>query len=139
MSELPYLTPFDILVKNFFNTNEDFLPAIDAKPYHPVDIYEDTEGLHLEVACTGLDKKDVEVQIEGDILKIKHTKSKDTKTKGEDSHYYTKGISRKSFNLGYKVASRFKTPDAIATFKNGLLVIDIPFAEESKPKTLTIK
>jgi len=139
MSELPYLTPFDILVKNFFNKQEDFLPAVEAKTYHPVDIYEDDKGLHFEVACTGLDKKDVEVQIEGQMVRIKHTKTDKKPVDETNIHFYTKGISRKAFNLGYRIGPRFDTTSATASFKNGLLNIDIPFAEENKPKTLTIK
>lgn len=132
-----FVTPFDILVKNFFDSNEDFLPAVNSKNYHPVDVYEDETGLHLEVACTGIDKKDIEIQIEGQLIKIKHTKAADTLP--TNIQYYTKGISRKAFNLGYKIASRFDTTDASAEFINGLLIINIPFAAESKPKTLKIK
>lgn len=139
MSNLPYLTPFDVLVKSFFDTKEDFLPAVNAKNYHPVDVYEDTNGLHLEVACTGIDKKDIEILIEGQMVRVKHTKPEAEVTHDENLHFYSKGISRRSFNLGYKIASRFDTTLAEATFKNGLLIIDIPFAEESKPKSLKIK
>lgn len=132
-----FVTPFDILVKNFFDTNEDFSPAVNSKNYHPVDVYENSNGLHLEVACTGIDKKDIEVLIEGQLIRVVHNKSQET-TKDDSSRYYTKGISRKAFNLGYKVASRFDASQAKAKFSNGLLIIEIPFAEESKPKTLKI-
>jgi HSP20 family molecular chaperone IbpA len=57
----------------------------------------------------------------------------------EDRIYQVKGIARRSFNLGYKIASRFDLSKAEAEMKNGLLVISIPFAEEAKPKTLKIK
>lgn len=139
MSNLPYLTPFDILVKNFFDSKVDFLPAVDAKPHHPVDIFEDKEGLHLEIACTGIDKKDIEILIEGQMVRIKYIKPEDSNSDKDNTHYYLRGISRRSFNLGYKVASRFDTSLADAKFVNGLLAIDIPFAEESKPKSLKIK
>lgn len=48
------ITPFDILVKNFFESSSPFTPAIEAKISHPVDIYENKEGLYFEVACTVL-------------------------------------------------------------------------------------
>jgi HSP20 family molecular chaperone IbpA len=45
----------------------------------------------------------------------------------------------RSFNLGYKVASKFHLALAEAEMENGLLKIYVPFAEEAKPKTLSIK
>ena len=128
------LSPFDLLFKDFFKSELNFQPAIEAKISHPVDIFETEHGLHFEVACTGLTKKDVELNIEGDILKISYTKEDEpTKT------YIHKGIAKRSFNLGYKIASKFDLSNAEAEMENGLLKILVPFAEESKPKTLKIK
>ena len=68
-------TPFDILVRNFFDTEAPFNPLTSVKLKHPVDVYEDKNGLHLEVACTGLTKKDVGLNIEGDVLRISYISS----------------------------------------------------------------
>lgn len=132
-----HLSPFDLLFKDFFRSELNFQPAIEAKISHPVDIYENKDGLHFEVACTGLSKSDVELNIEGDILKISYTKS--TPEDSDEVNYLHKGIARRSFNLGYKVASKFHLALAEAEMKNGLLKIYVPFAEEAKPKTLSIK
>ena len=132
-----HLSPFDLLFKDFFRSELNFQPAIEAKISHPVDIYENKDGLHFEVACTGLSKSDVELNIEGDILKISYTKS--TPEDSDEVNYLHKGIARRSFNLGYKVASKFHLALAEAEMENGLLKIYIPFAEEAKPKTLSIK
>ena len=70
-------SPFDILVRNFFNTEEPFHPLQSIKLKHPVDVYEDSDGLHLEVACTGLTKKDVNLDIEGDILRVSYDKGEE--------------------------------------------------------------
>lgn len=135
MSDLFLTTPFDILVKDFFNSKMHFQPAHEAKYGHPVDIYEDNSGLHIEVACTGIDKDDVEITVEDSVIKIGYRKDQDVKERS----YYTRSISRKAFNLGYKVASRFDLSVAEARFENGLLLIDIPFTKSSKPRTLKIK
>ena len=138
--KLLFNTPFDILVKNFFESSSPFTPAIEAKISHPVDIYENKEGLFFEIACTGLTKKQIDLSIEGDILKVSYAKEQDDKCcEINDCDYIHKGIARRSFNLGYKVASKFKLSDATAEMKNGLLKISVPFAEEAKPKALKIK
>ena len=130
------LDPFDILVRNFFNSELHFAPVNEAKIQHPVDIYENDEGLHFEVACTGLTKKDIEIGIEGDVLRITYNKGEDNLPEGTWIH---RGIARRSFNLGYKIASKFSLVEADAEMVNGLLKISIPFAEEAKPKVLKIK
>ncbi len=129
------IDPFDVLFKNFFNNDSFFSPAVETKISHPVDIYETDNGLHFEIACTGLEKKDVNISIEGDILRIKYEKNDD----GEIINFIHKGIARRSFNLGYKVSSRFDLQNADAQMNNGLLKISIPFAEQAKPKALAIK
>ena len=135
-----HLSPFDLLFKDFFRSELNFQPAIEAKIPHPVDIYENKDGLHFEVACTGLEKSDIRINIEGDVLKISYTKKEEDKCCDvNDCNYLHKGIARRSFNLGYKVASKFKLSDATAEMKNGLLKISVPFAEEAKPKALKIK
>jgi len=135
-----YFSPFDLLFKDFFKSELDFQPAIQAKLSHPVDIYENPEGLHFEVACTGLTKDDVDINIEGDLLVIRYNKDNDEKCCDVNNcNYIHRGIARRSFSLGYKIATKFKLSDATAEMKNGLLKISVPFAEESKPKALKIK
>jgi HSP20 family protein len=129
--------PFDVLFKNFFNNDSFFAPALETKISHPVDIYETQDGLHFEIACTGLSKEDVKINIEGDILRVTYEKDGDNEI--DVANYIHKGIARRSFNLGYKVSSRFDLQNADAQMNNGLLTISIPFAEQAKPKALAIK
>jgi HSP20 family protein len=134
------LAPFDLLFKDFFKSDLTFQPAIDAKISHPVDIYENKNGLHFEVACTGLTKKDIELSIEGDVLRVAYNKPQDEACcEVDDCNYIHKGVARRSFNLGYKIASKFNLSQATAEMENGLLKISVPFAEEAKPKVLKIK
>jgi len=132
-----HLSPFDLLFKDFFRSELNFQPAVEAKITHPVDIFETKHGLHFEVACTGLSKEDVEINIEGDVLRISH--NKDNNIENLERNYIYKGIAKRSFNLGYKITSKFDLSKAEAMMENGLLAIRIPFAEEAKPKALKIK
>ena len=135
-----HISPFDLLFKDFFKSDLNFQPAIEAKITHPVDIYENKNGLHFEVACTGLTTEDIEINIEGDVLKISYNKPQDESCcETNDCNYIHKGIARRSFNLGYKITPKFNLTKASAEMKNGLLKISVPFADESKPKTLQIK
>ena len=134
------LSPFDLLFKDFFRSDLNFQPATEAKINHPVDIYENKAGLHFEIACTGLTKEDVEINIEADILKVSYNKAKDEACCEVDNcSYIHKGVARRSFNLGYKIAAKFNLSKALAEMQNGLIKVSVPFAEEAKPKVLKIK
>lgn len=128
--------PFDILVRNFFHSDHTFAPIMDAKIQHPVDIFENKEGLHFEIACTGLTKDQVEINIEADVLRVSYTKSKEEE---RENNYIHRGVAKRSFNLGYKIAPKFDLGQASAEMKNGLLKVSVPFADEAKPKVLKIK
>ena len=131
-------SPFDILVRNFFDTETPFHPLHSVKLKHPVDVYEDSDGLHLEVACTGLTKEDISINIEGDILRVSYEKGNDEPT---DRDYHYSGIAKRSFNFGYKVATKFNLSKVGAKMENGLLNITVPYLPHVviKPKTITIK
>ena len=131
-------SPFDILARNFFDLESPFHPLHSIKLKHPVDVYEDDDGLHIEVACTGLTKKEVNINIEGDILRVSYTKPNETY---EDREYHYSGIAKRSFNFGYKVNNKFRLSEADAKMENGLLTIFIPYSPHvvTKPKTITIK
>ena len=131
-------SPFDILVRNFFDTESPFHPVQSLKLKHPVDVYENEDGLHLEVACTGLTNKDVNINIEGDILRVSYEKPEN---KNEDREYHYSGIAKRSFNFGYKVNNKFNLSAVEAEMKNGLLEIKIPYSPHVvvKPKSIKIK
>ena len=131
-----HISPFDILFRNLFNAESQFAPALQSKQPHPVNIFYDDKGLHFEVACTGLTKKEVGINIEGDILKISYKKPEEDKF--HEGTIYN-GLSKKSFNLGYKIAPKFDLSITEAKLENGLLEIFIPIAEEAKAKSIKIK
>ena len=129
-------TPFDILVKNFFEQDSQFDKVNHRAVNHPVDIWEDKEGLTLEVACVGLNKSDVDVDIEDDMLKVSYNKQEGS---NESAHYHYRGVKKSSFDLGWKIARRFDLTKASANMENGLLKILVPFSKAAKPKSLKIQ
>ena len=129
------LSPFDILIKDFFNSDTEFRPADQTKINHPVDIYEANDGLNIDIACVGLTKKDIEITVEGDILKVEYNRDKSKK----DESYVHRNIAKRSFNLGWRISRRFDLNKLNAKLENGLLHLFAPLTEDNKPKTVTIK
>ncbi len=136
--------PFDILVRNFLQKTQNYQTLEESKLPHPVDIYEVEDGLGLDIACTGIPKEEIEILIEGNIIKINYNKTKDDCQCEPDcdcsqTEYIYRGIAKRSFNLGYKVAAKFELEKLEAEMKDGLLHLFIPIAESKKAKTIKIK
>jgi HSP20 family molecular chaperone IbpA len=129
------MDPLDIVWKNFFDTNSNF-NTINQKISYPVDIYETEKGLRFELAVVGLTESDLDIQVEGDTLRITYENSKtdDLKIK-----YLQRGITRRSFDLAWKIASKFDLNKLDAFLDKGLLILDIPFADEKAPRKIEIK
>jgi HSP20 family protein len=135
------LDPFDLLWKDLFENNSHF-SAITQKVTHPVDIYETEDGIQFEVAAVGLDESEIEILVEGEQLRIRYDKQP---TVNLQLITVYKGIKRSSFDLTWKISSKFDLSKLEASLDKGLLKLTIPVAEGkavrkieiSTPKKLT--
>jgi len=103
---------------------------------YPVDIYETKNGLCFELAVVGLGSDDIDIQVEGDVLRISHNKKIE---ENEVVDYIQRGIARRSFDLAWKIASKFDLTQLEADMGKGLLVIHIPQSSERKARKIEIK
>ena len=120
----------------FLPHQSGYLAAAKAKQPHPLNIFYTDDNLQFEVACTGLTKDDVTVDIEDDVLKISYNKPEEETFHPGTIH---RGLSKRSFDLGYKISAKYDLSKADAKLENGLLEISIPISDKAKPKTLKIK
>lgn len=127
------LDPFDLLWKDLFESAPHF-SAITQKISHPVDIFETEDGIRFEVAAVGLDKNDIDIIVDGDQLRITYEKP----NRPEESPIY-RGIKRSSFNLTWKISTKFDLTKLEATLDRGLLILSIPTAEGKAVKQIKIK
>ena len=127
--------PFDLLFRNLFESETAFIPAEQAKQQYPINIFEDDLGLTFELACTGIPKEAIEVKLEGDIINFSYDKAK---TPDPERKIIHRGIAKRSFNLAYKLGTKFNPTKATANFNDGLLIVAVPFAKSATPKVIKI-
>tara|TARA_R110002012_G_scaffold219888_1_gene391389 strand:+ start:438 stop:857 length:420 start_codon:yes stop_codon:yes gene_type:complete len=127
--------PYDLLFRNLFESGATFTPAGEAKQQYPINIFEDDLGLTFELACTGIPKEAIEVRLEGDMITFTYDKDK---TPEPERNYIHRGIAKRSFNLAYKLGTKFTPNKASANFNDGLLIVTVPFAKEAAPKVIKI-
>ena len=100
------------------------------------DIYETDNDLVLEADLPGIDPKQIDIRVENNVLMVRGERSFEQKVNKENFHRVERsyGVFSRSFNLSTAV-----DPDKIrATYKNGVLNITLPKAEQAKPRRIQI-
>lgn len=135
------LDDVDLLFKDFFNCNSLFtnLSSI-TKIGSPVDVREVDDKLIIEIAAVGVDKDDITVEIEDNsILRVKYDRDKKETTDGEKCFVLRSGISRKSFNMGWKIGQKYDISTVRVTLDKGLLSIVIDKSKNLGKVKVTIE
>ncbi len=104
-----------------------------------LDMYEEEDKVVVKLKAPGFDDKNVNITVEDNTVTI--TGSAETKEEEEDKakKYYKKEITQRSFTRTVSLPSKVLVDKANAEFKNGILQLTLPKAEESKPKKVEIK
>ena len=111
--------------------------TIPARVFVPsADIYENEDTLTVILEMPGVEKNNVQIKIEDDILKVDGRLDL-SKYKGLQPLYieYNVGDYTRSFQLSSKVDQSKITAD----LKNGVLTLTLPKVEEAKPRTIQIR
>jgi HSP20 family protein len=101
------------------------------------DIYEDEDKYTLKLDLPGIKKDDVKISYVDGRLSISGERAQEGEHKDSKCHRIERSFGKyyRSFNLPEHIQS-----DKInAEFKDGLLTIIVPKAEEAKPKEIEIK
>ncbi len=101
-----------------------------------VDIYDTDNALIVKAELAGVPKENVTVDVKDNILTIKGERSVDKEVKEEN--YYRRERSFGSFQRSFTLPAAINPDNIKATYKDGILEIEIPKPEEKKPKQVTI-
>jgi HSP20 family protein len=130
----------DLLWKSFFDKGAHYRPITEKAVQHPVDIQETDNGLKIEIAAVGLDKSDLDIIVDSETLRVAYRKSDDEKeAETNEYRYFQRSIKKASFDIAWKVSSKYELAKLTAGLDKGLLTLEIPFAKENKPKKIEIK
>ena len=101
-----------------------------------VDMYESDQTLTLKAELPEFSKDDVQVDIKDNVLTLKGERKREHEVKEEQYHRVERvfGAFRRSFVLPALVDA----DKAEATFKDGVLELKLPKAEQAKPKRIGI-
>ena len=136
-----FLTPFDkifdqLMLKQFPNFQEDVGVSFNKGAYPKVNIYEYDDKVGIVAEIPGLDKKNVTVDVEEDVLIISGDKH------GFDSDggkCITRELKQSAFTRSFNLGEYLDGTKVSAKFKDGMLSISIPKKEPELPKKHSVK
>jgi HSP20 family protein len=102
-----------------------------------VDVYQDKDNVIVETEIPGVKSEDVDITVENDVLTISGNKQEKKEVKKED--YYRKEMRCGSFSRSVILPMQVKSSEAKANFKDGVLKITLPKADEIKSKKIKIE
>jgi HSP20 family protein len=100
----------------------------------PVDIYETSDGLVVKADLPGVDKNGLDVRVENSLLTIR---GKAAHVAPGDSVY--REYELVNFFRQFELNERVDQSKISADLKHGVLTLNLPKAEEAKPRQIEVK
>jgi HSP20 family molecular chaperone IbpA len=110
--------------------------TVPARYYMPnTDIYETDDALTLVMEVPGVEKKDIDVKLEDDVLQVEG-RIDFSKYEGMEPVYaeYNVGHYSRAFSLSNKIDQAGITAD----LKDGVLTVTLRKAKEAQPRRITV-
>ena len=107
---------------------KNFVPALD--------LSETAEGYLVEAALPGLKPEDVEITVENNVLTIKGETRQEVDDKQRNFHRVERRFG--SFLRTIGLPTTVKADQIQASLTNGVLRLEIPKAEEVKPRKISV-
>jgi HSP20 family protein len=101
-----------------------------------VDVSETDAAIVVRAELPGMSQDDIELNLQDNVLTLKGEKKQETKEQKEN--YHRTECCFGSFSRSFSLPATVKQEDIQATFKDGVLEISLPKAEEAKAKKIAI-
>ena len=132
------ISDFTRTMNSIFNTLSEEEEEPSVYSFDPaIDIQENGDKFELTAELPGIDKEDVNISINDDVLTISGEKK--STVKKEDAQCYRSERMFGKFERSFRLPDEVDQDNIEANYENGILRLDIPKSEESKPKEREIK
>lgn len=102
-----------------------------------VNVREDADNFYIEAELPGMNKEDIELEVEQNSMVIKGERKFEQKQEGENYHFVERSYG--SFYRSFTLPKNVDADGINAEYKDGVLQVTVPKKEEVKPKKVQIK
>jgi HSP20 family protein len=108
-----------------------------APGYPAMNVWTSQDGLMVTAEVPGVNPEDIDVSVVGDTLTLSGTRRPDDLNEGGRYHRQERGYGKfvRSLQLPFPV----KVDNIEATFRSGVLMVELPRAEEDKPRKIAVR
>ena len=102
-----------------------------------VDIYENDTEIVVKAEVPGLDQKDIELNLENNVLTLKGNREFEKEAKDENYHRIERAYG--GFSRSFSIPAVVDDSKIRADYKEGVLTILLPKTQKAKPKQIKIE
>ena len=138
-----FLAPFDRMFDNMFETNfPEVAQTVGVNPfsgtaYPKVNVYEYEDKVGVVAEIPGIDKKNLDVEVEDGVMTIKG--SKHGFDEDAQATVLRRELKHSAFERKFTLGESLDGDNIKANFKDGILSIEVPKVEPAKPKKTFVK
>ena len=138
-----FLTPFDKMFDAMVESQfPEVVKSVGVKPYQgsaypKVNVYEYDDKVGIVAEIPGLNKKQLDVEVEDGVLTISGDKHNTFEDDG--AKVLRRELKQSSFKRSFELGEQLDGDNIDASFKDGVLSVSIPKIEPEKPKKTFVK
>jgi HSP20 family protein len=126
------------LFDNFLGRPTATATGMGSRAWTPVvDMYETNDDLVLNFELPGVREKDISLSITGDVLTVKGERQFDQQLRDDNYYFHTERVYGK-FERLIRLPMPVQAERVRATYRDGMLEVSLPKAEEVRPKEIKI-
>jgi HSP20 family protein len=132
-----------LLMDPFFSGFEDLFrdwPATNGGRswYPPMDLVDEKHRLVAHLELPGVDPKSVQIDLQGEVLTVSGSRE-DVARETKDGKVLKREHSYGAFQRSVELPYRVKADDVKATYRNGVMTISLPKAEEHVGRQIPVE
>ncbi len=101
-----------------------------------MDVYEDKDNVYVRVELPGMKKEDIELSLHNGSLSVSGERKSEEKFKGAEAYREERFFGR--FQRTVTLPTPVAADKVKAQYKDGILSVTLPKAEEAKPKQIEL-
>ncbi len=132
-----FRSEFDDLLERFGLDRDWFGPQEPVSTRPAIESCVENGKFVVRTDLPGIDPKDIEIKVVGDVLTVKGSREEKQETKKAD--FFRREIRYGSFERAISLPAGIKADDLKATYRDGVLELTAPMPQEAAPKEVKIQ
>jgi len=112
-------------------------PDASSTVYPPLNVYDNGEGYVVRAEVPGIDPKSLDVQVAGGTLSIRGERKQAQDSSGNSYHRRERDFGE--FSRSLTLPKKVDNSKTMASLVDGVLELHLPYAEETKPRKITVR